>query len=61
MLRPFLPQSSNAILKYFGVADPLARGSAGLRPEDIAKPGQPLGKPEVLFKKLEPKDMPEAK
>jgi len=58
LLRPFLPKSSNAILKYFGVSDPFAPGSASLRPEEIAKPGQPLGKPEVLFKKLEPKDLP---
>ena len=58
LLRPFLPQSSNAILKYFGVAEPFARGSAGVRPEEIARGGLPLGKPEVLFKKLEPKDLP---
>jgi len=57
LLRPFLPKSSNAILKYFGVSEPFAPGSASLRPEEIAKPGQPLGKPEVLFKKLEAKDI----
>jgi len=38
MLRPFLPKSSNAILKYFGVSDPFAAGSSGLRPEEIARP-----------------------
>lgn len=58
MLRPFLPKSSNAILKYFGVAEPFAPGSAALRPEEVARAGLPLGKPEVLFKKLEPKDVP---
>ncbi len=60
MLRPFLPRSSAAILKNFGVGDPFAAGSAALRVEDVAKPGTALGKPEVLFKKLEPKDLPGA-
>ncbi|HYG77111.1 MAG TPA: methionine--tRNA ligase [Planctomycetota bacterium] len=58
MLRPFLPQSSAAILKNFGLEDAFKPGSATLRPEDIARPGVTLGKPEVLFKKLEPKDLP---
>ncbi|MCY3018643.1 MAG: methionine--tRNA ligase [Planctomycetota bacterium] len=58
LLRPFLLRSSAAILQNFGVTEPFAPGSAGLRPEDIVKPGLLLGKPEVLFKKLEPKDLP---
>ena len=58
MLRPFLPKSAAAILNNFGVAEPSKPGSAALRPEDIVKPGLALGKPEVLFKKLEEKDMP---
>ena len=53
MLRPFLPKSAAAILKNFNVASPFAPASATLRPEEIVKPGLLLGKPEVLFKKLE--------
>jgi methionyl-tRNA synthetase len=60
MLRPFLPKSSAAILKNFGVADPFAPNSAALSPQDVAKTGLELGKPEVLFKKLEEKDLPQA-
>ncbi len=56
MLRPILPKSSTAILKNFGVLDPLAFGSAGLRPEEVVRPGETLQKPEVLFKKLEETD-----
>ncbi|HYF52399.1 MAG TPA: class I tRNA ligase family protein, partial [Planctomycetota bacterium] len=58
MLRPILPKSATAILKNFGVANPMA---PGLRLEDICKPGTVLQKPEVLFKKLEPTDLPEVK
>ncbi len=57
-LRPFLPKSAAAILKTFGIDDAFKPGSATLRPEDVAKPGLALGKPEVLFKKLEAKDLP---
>lgn len=59
MLRPFLPKSAAAILKNFGLNDPFTPGSANLRAEDVVKPGGAIGKPEVLFKKLEPKDVPE--
>jgi methionyl-tRNA synthetase len=59
MLRPILPKSAAAILKSFGVADPFAPNSANLRAEDIVKPGATFEKPSVLFKKLEPKDVPE--
>jgi methionyl-tRNA synthetase len=59
MLRPILPKSSAAILKNFGMSDPFAPGSASLRAEDVVKAGAAIGKPEVLFKKLEPKDVPE--
>jgi methionyl-tRNA synthetase len=58
MLRPFLPKSSAAILKNFGLTDPFAAGSASLKPQDVAQIGLELGKPEVLFKKLEEKDLP---
>jgi methionyl-tRNA synthetase len=57
-LRPFLPKSAAAILKNFGVDDAFKSGSANLRPEDVAVPGLALGKPEVLFKKLDAKDLP---
>lgn len=57
-LRPFLPRSAAAILKNFGIDDAFKPGSASLKPEDIVTPGLALGKPEVLFKKLEPKDIP---
>ena len=59
MLRPFLPKSAEAILKNFGFAEPFAPGSAKLQAEDVVKPKAPIGKPEVLFKKLEAKDLPE--
>ncbi|HEY3324311.1 MAG TPA: methionine--tRNA ligase [Planctomycetota bacterium] len=58
MLRPFLPRSASAILGNFGVADPLAAGTAKLKPEDVARAGLTLNKPEVLFKKLEAKELP---
>lgn len=58
MLRPFLPKSAAAILANFNAADPFAAGSAGLRPEDIVRSGAPIAKPSVLFKKLEPADLP---
>ncbi len=58
MLRPFLPKSAAAILANFGVADPFAVNSATLRPSDIVKTGAAIGKPSVLFKKLETADMP---
>ena len=57
-LRPFLPASAAAILRNFGVSEPAAPGSASWRPEEIVKPGLQLSKPEVLFKKLEEKDLP---
>jgi methionyl-tRNA synthetase len=60
MLRPILPKSSSAILKNFGLADPLAAGSESLKPEDVSRSGATLLKPEVLFKKLEATDLPEA-
>jgi len=60
MLRPFLPKSSAAILKNFGIENAFTPGSASLRAEDVAKIGLELGKPEVLFKKLEAKDLPGA-
>lgn len=60
MLRPILPKSSATILSYFHVPEPAAAGGANLRPEDVAKPGLMLGKPEVLFRKLEAKDLPAA-
>jgi methionyl-tRNA synthetase len=59
-LRPFLPKSSAAILKNFGIEDAFAPGSASWKPEDIIKAGGSIAKPEVLFKKLEPKDLPQA-
>ena len=59
MLRPFLPKSAEAVLKNFGLAEPFAPGSASLQAEDVVKPGAAILKPEVLFKKLEPKDLPE--
>ena len=58
MLRPFLPKSAAAILANFGASNVFASGSANLSSEDIVKPGAPLGKPEVLFKKLEKTDLP---
>ncbi|MFH0938163.1 MAG: hypothetical protein V1899_02640, partial [Planctomycetota bacterium] len=57
-LRPFLPKSSAAILKNFGVNESTTPGSANWRPEEIIKPGLQLSRPEVLFKKLEEKDLP---
>jgi len=58
-LRPFLPKSSAAILKNFGLNDAFVAGSANLRPEDVVKAGGAIAKPEVLFKKLEPTDLPQ--
>ena len=59
MLRPFLPKSAEAILKNFGCTTAFAPGSAMLTAEDIVKPGAAINKPEVLFKKLEAKDLPQ--
>jgi len=58
MLRPFLPKSAAAILKIFSLTDPFQPGSATLKPEEVARPGATLDKPEVLFKKLEATDLP---
>jgi methionyl-tRNA synthetase len=57
LLRPFLPRSAETILRGLGVAQPFAPGSATLKPEDVVRPGAPIAKPEVLFKKLEEKDV----
>ena len=59
MLRPFLPKSAAAILKNFGLENAFAAGSSNLRAEDVVKPGATINKPEVLFKKLEAKDLPQ--
>jgi methionyl-tRNA synthetase len=60
MLRPFLPESAAAILGNFGVSkeDAFKPETAAWRADEIVKPGLALGKPEVLFKKLEAKDLP---
>jgi len=59
-LRPFLPVSSAKILALFGVseADAVKPGSAGRKGRDLAAPGLKLGVPEVLYKKIEEKDLP---
>ncbi|MEI6235815.1 MAG: methionine--tRNA ligase [Planctomycetota bacterium] len=59
MLRPFLPKSAAAILANFGVKDAFAANSASWLPADVVKTGGALEKPTVLFKKLEPSDMPQ--
>ncbi|MEI6236930.1 MAG: hypothetical protein WCT04_28055, partial [Planctomycetota bacterium] len=59
MLRPFLPKSAAAILANFGVKDAFAANSASWLPADVVKTGGALEKPTVLFKKLEPADMPQ--
>lgn len=58
MLRPFLPKSAAAILANFGVTEPFTVGSAMLQPKDVVVTGATIAKPSVLFKKLEPSDMP---
>jgi methionyl-tRNA synthetase len=59
-LRPFLPRSAERILVTLGVpeGEVAANGSSGRDPKSIAKPGTALAKPEVLFKKIEDKDVP---
>ncbi len=58
MLRPFLPKSAAAILANFGLAEPFAPNTAAFRPASVVKTAAPIGKPSVLFKKLEATDMP---
>jgi methionyl-tRNA synthetase len=59
-LRPYLPASATRILLYFphDGEDAFAPGSAARAPQELAKPGARLGVPEVLFKKIEAKDLP---
>ena len=59
-LRPYLPNSAARVLLYFGVTGEqgFRPGSAGLSPLEIARPGVRLATPEVLFKKIEEKELP---
>jgi len=59
-LRPFLPRSATRILMTLGMpADRIQRsGTATLDPCALVAPGAPLAQPEVLFKKIEEKDLP---
>jgi methionyl-tRNA synthetase len=59
-LRPFLPRSATRILMTLGMpADEIMKhGSAARDPREITRPGAALAQPEVLFKKIEEKDLP---
>ncbi|MBE7462393.1 MAG: methionine--tRNA ligase [Planctomycetes bacterium] len=60
LLRPFLPESSAKLLSCFGLDRNAAHapGTAARNARELVLPGQTLGKPEVLFKKVEPDQLP---